>query len=886
MYRLVLLDVTARTHTALLSGLFLLSQYVLGAASYNIQTVAGSNFAGDDGPAVLALLNHVEGIAIDGQGNLYIADTIDNRVRCVSTGGTIRTIAGTGTAGFSGDGGLAIAAQLNAPYGLAVDRSGNVYIADLGNARIRKITADGRIDTIAGGGDPAAGAFADGGAATMAVLVSPRNLALDTAGNVYFSDFGGQKVYEILAKGTMLTIAGTGIAGLSSDGGSATQARLNFPAAIAIDRQGNVYIGDSENRRIRRVSGGVITTVGDTGRAGADSSLNVRGPTGMAFDSQGDLWIADSGSGQLLHLNMFGAITALPTSARDIAFDSSGNLYLADGPFVRKMTPTGVSFTVAGSGVTSFAGDGGSATIARLNYPSAVTHDSAGNLFFADQGNHRIRKISVDGMVTTVAGNGQPGFSGDGSAAILAQLNSPTAVAVDAKGSLYITDTANHRVRKVTAGGFIYTIAGKGTRGYSGDGSSATAAQIDSPDYVVVGNDGTVYFSDNGNSRVREISVAGTISTLAGNGLISTLDPRGLTLDTSNTLYIADTANSRIRKVAGIGTMVTAFDGKNGLLRAPRGVAIDSHGVLFVADSGSHQVKTIDRDGTVAVIAGDGSPQLAGDGSAAATAELNTPLDVTLDDAGNIWIADSGNNRIRKLTLGADVVTPPPPVQSIGVTNAASLLPGAIAPGEIISIFGSGIGPQIGVGAQLATAQTLAMTIGDTQVLFNGTPGALLYAQARQINVQVPYEIAGLASVDIQIFYANVAKAKFTVGVTGCAPAIFPVALNEDGRLNSDVNPAARGGILIFFATGEGLTDPDGVDGKLASAPYARPLLPVTVRVGANDAEVLYAGAAPGFAGLMQVNVRLPGGFSPSGPLPVTLRVGTVVSPAVTVTVR
>jgi sugar lactone lactonase YvrE len=333
-----------------------------------IQTVAGngtSGFSGDNGAAATATLSEPFGVAVDAVGNLYIADTSNHRIRKVDASGVITTVAGNGTESFSGDGGPATSAALNTPIGVAVDVAGNLYIADAFNNRIRKVNATGIITTVAGNGD--ARFSGDHATATSASLSAPFGVAVDKAGNLYIADTSNQRVRKVDTSGAIATVAGNGMEGFSGDGGPATRASLNFPTGVTLDRTGNLFITDQSNHRIRMVTtGGVITTV-------------------------------------------------------------------------------------AGNGDAGFSGDHAAATSTRLNLPIGTAVDAAEALYIADTSNHRIRRVSSDGMVTTVAGNGIGGFSGDGSAPTNASLKSPSGVAVDSAGNLYIADSFNNRVRKLNA---------------------------------------------------------------------------------------------------------------------------------------------------------------------------------------------------------------------------------------------------------------------------------------------------------------------------------------------------------------------------------------------------------------------------------------------------
>lgn len=297
--------------------------FVLALTSLALAQPGPSAWVGDDGPATSAVLSQAEGVAVDGDGNLYIADAVGHRVRRVSRDGMIHTVAGTGQKGYSGDGGPAKQAQLNSPYGVACDRQGNLYIADLGNARVRRVARDGTITT-----------FGDVG------LSAPRNIAIDSTGGVYFSDFNAHRVYRVDAAGGRSVIAGTGTVGYSGDGGFATAAQVAYPAGLAFDKDDNLYIADTQNHVIRRVTRGIITTFA---RAGT--------PTGLTIDLAGTLYAADVYGAQILRFTTFGAGSALGVAAHDVAFGSDGTLYVATGgPIVRKIAASGAVSTVAGGG--------------------------------------------------------------------------------------------------------------------------------------------------------------------------------------------------------------------------------------------------------------------------------------------------------------------------------------------------------------------------------------------------------------------------------------------------------------------------------------------------------------------------------------------------------
>lgn len=850
---------------------------------YVIESVAGTNEVGDGGPAIEAQIAGAEGLAVDKLGNLYIADNLDHRIRRVSlTSGVIETVAGNGHPDL-----------LDRPYG-ATFAGETLYIADFGNGLVRAIGRDGQIRIVAGSGS--AGSH---GGATSARLLGPRNVAADAAGNLYISDFMDHRVYKVSASGVIEIFAGTGNADFNGDG-PATGTHLRSPAGLAVSRDGAVYIADSGNNRIRRVAGGAVATVLGGGVGGELLS----GPTGVAVDSAGFLYVADSGNRRVLRLDPSGVVTELATaetglgSARDVAVDASGRVYVAGGRRVYRLTggeltavagcgefaaveegalavesylhaPVGVAVddygavsiaeesayrvrkiypdhrirTLAGTGAQGFSGDGGLATAARLSDPVAVVTDTLGNAWIADYAGSRVRRVRSDGLIMTVAGTGTAGFRGDGGPAELAQLNRPRGLAVDDYGALYIADSRNHRVRKVDRSGLITTVAGSGVRGYSGELGLAIRAQLDTPAAVAVGNDGSLYIAEQGNHVIRVVRPGGFVFTAAGNG---------------------------VRGYSGDGGDATAAR-----LDSPTGVAVDSSGNLYIADTGNHRIRRVALTGRIETIAGDGNPGFAGDGGSARQARLRFPTAVAVDFRGRIFVADTGNRRVRLLVGGIPPDQIVEPEGESTVLHSASYRAGPFAPGQLVSVFGNGIGP--------------------AQLRINGMPAPVLWAGSDQLNAQIPYGVVGLDTAVVEVWVNDRLHSSSTLQIRPAAPGLFTlsggtgqaIALNQDGSLNSPVNPAARGSVVVLYATGEGQTDPPGIEGAPAGMPLPRPVLPVEVRIGGLPAEILYAGCAPGFTGLMQINVRIPPGFIPAGNLRVELFIGGASSqPGVAIAVR
>ncbi len=418
-----------------------------------ITTVAGTTwtFRGDGGQAINAPLGFVSGIVMDTAGNLFAADTGNHLVVKISPTGILTVVAGNGIRGFSGDGEQGTSASLNNPQGVAVDAAGNLYVSDMSNNRIRKISPGGIISTVAGNGEQ--GFSGDEGPATSASLNLPRGVVVDATGNLYIADTINNRIRLVSPDEIISTVAGNGERGFSGDEGLATSAFLNRPFGIAMDVVGNLYVADRDNNRIRKVNPDrIISTVAGNGERG---------------------FSGDEGPATSASLNL----------PRGVAVDATGNLYVADrnNNRIRKISPGWIITTVAGTGDASFSGDGGLATSAFLDLPQGVAVDATGNLYIADTINNRIRLVSPDEIISTVAGNGTFKFGADGGPATSALLNIPASVALDAARNLYIADQVNHRIRKVNPDGIISTVAGNGERGFSGDGGPATDAKLNFP---------------------------------------------------------------------------------------------------------------------------------------------------------------------------------------------------------------------------------------------------------------------------------------------------------------------------------------------------------------------------------------------------------------------
>jgi uncharacterized protein (TIGR03437 family) len=889
----------------LLAGL-IVADHAAAQTAYTAQIFAGScpNASGKTASAVLGTSN---GIAVDAAGNIYFSDTDHHLVRKIDTTGTISTLAGICVAGFSGDGGPAAAAQLNEPYGVAVDGAGNVYVADYGNNRVRKIATDGTINTVAGNGQAQEGR--DGLPAASTPLLTPRNVAVDAAGNLYVSEFQGHRVRKVGPDGKINTVAGIGIEGYAGDNGPATQAQLYYPAGLAVDHAGALYIADFENNRVRKVSGGTITTVLGPSIRLSTGSLTLY-PVGLAADGGGTIYVATTAPG-------VGAVspaaatwtTAIPFTSGtldaaevDVAVDANGNLYASLGQQIWKAGGNAANrnpAVVAGS--STGIGDAGPATNAQLLQPWGLALDIAGNLYISDTGHERIRKVAPAGQIETEAGTGHAGFSGDNGPATNAEFNDPAGLAVDSLGNLYVADAGNLRIRQIANSGEIQTVVGCGQCGVGHEGLPGPQVPLRSPQGVCTNASGVLYIVDSAANRVLRAPANGGVSTAAGNGspgaagdggpapLAELNQPAACTLDSEGDLFIADRGNDTIRKVTPdgnistiVGTGVPGFSGDGGPAKAaalndPVGIAVTDDGNIYISDAGNGRVRKVTPDGIIHTIAGD---QAAG---------IAVPSGIALDGSGNVYVADTGKNLVWKLTPGGGSSSTqgtgtPAPNSQLAAVSAAGGQAGAVAPGELISIYGLGLGPQTGVTATLDSAGMLPSSLGGTEVQFDGTAAPILYAQMGQVNAQVPYSVVPGSNTNVVVLYNGQQVGTLALPVASTASALFPVVVNPDGSINSQSNPAPQNSIITLYGTGEGLSNGVNVAGLPApmTAPFPQPQGAVSLTVAGMPAQILFAGSAPGLVGLIQVNARTPGAFVPSGQVPVVLTVGGVSSPPIT----
>ncbi len=839
---------------ALCASIFLSSS--LHAQNRTITNFAGGGSSyGDGGPATDAMLHTLSEVATDGIGNVYIVCYSDNVIRRVDNMGTITTVAGNVSSGFSGDGGQATAAQLNAPTDIAVDASQNIYIVDRGNNRIRKVDPSGVITTFAGG---SLGSPIDVGPATDAVLDRPNSITVDKNGYVYFTEQTSNKIRQVSPSGNMTLYTQSAGSGYSGDGGPATDAQWGGMDNLTVDNDLNLYFFDFNNNVIRKISSlnGYISTFAGGGsdyNANNISALtaDLSGVTSITFDATGSMYLGDRDYAVVRMIDTNGIISTIagsvfsfgysgdggPATAAQLPFpnglatDAVGNVYVSDHDIwaVRKIaydfsgtntvcvsstttlsypvsggawsssnpsiasvnSSTGeidgisagtatISYTISGSSATTvvtvmttpdagsisgpsvvsvggsialsstqpggvwsgcnnsvgtidgsgnvsgisngsalmsytvtsscgsstatfpvtvgscvaatnistiagnhvagYSGDGGPASEAQITAPHAVVADAVGNVYVADRFNHVIRKINPSGIISTVAGTGTAGFTGDGGPASNAALNNPAGLALDGDGNLYIADMYNERIRKIDLSGNIYTVAGNGYHGGwmgapFGNGGPATDAALVYPIALAVSCSGEMYISEYGSQRIRKIDANGIISNFAGtaragyngDGIPATAadlnHPHGIALDAEGNVYIADAWNNRIRIVeattgkiytyAGNGVAAYAGDGMpkgSASLWIPWGITFDGCGNLYICDYNNNAVRVVDKaSGYLSGFAGNGQRGwgYTGDGGPATDASIYLPSGLAIDGSGNIYVADYGNNLIR-----------------------------------------------------------------------------------------------------------------------------------------------------------------------------------------------------------------------------------------------
>lgn len=614
---------------------------------------------GDGGPALAASLGFPSGLAVSPAGELYLADSNNQRVRKIDADGKITTVVGTGaTEAPLGDGGPATAAHVSVPEAIAFDASGQLYVAESGGHRIRKVDTAGVISTIAGNGVQEYSG--DGGPATAAGLDGPGPLAVDAQGRVYVGD-GTARVRRIETDGTIDTVVGTGTSGVSGDGGPATAATIGGATALTFDPAGALYLGDSQGRVRKVTPSGTISLVAGGGKPWDDGSDGVAAVTAARMDGMTDLVVATDGSlliaqsdGRVRRVGLTGLLTTVagyllnapppevPRPALDtqlagradaMVTDADGSLYLGQGNVIRKIDPSGTLSLVAGKPVAT--GEAATDPPTQIMGVHGLALDVDGTMYVTDA--WRVLRVDPSGALVRLAGKvGVDGDGGDGGPATGASLNHPGGIALDKMGGVFVADTENRRVRRIDPSGRITTVAGTGTAGAGGDGGPATAAQLTSPISVAVGRSGDLYISDRGTRSVRRVSPSGSITTVAR---FPAYVPTA----------IFDPYNP------GIGVGPLALDGADTVYTT-------------IGSAFAPQVVRLDPAGPV-VVAGNGNRGSGGDGGPATAAPLDSDS-ITFDPAGDLYVSDLMTSRIRKVG-GAGA--PAPEMHSAGYNGMGQL---------------------------------------------------------------------------------------------------------------------------------------------------------------------------------------------------------------------
>ena len=894
-----------------------------------INTVAGtgiSGFSGDNGPATSARVIPVA-VAVDGKGILYIADGLNFRIRKVDLNGTITTVAGVGTSGFAGDNGPALSALIGLVTGMAVDSAGNIYLADLSAERVRKVDTNGMITTVAGIGDY--GYIDDGLPATSSIML-PDGVAIDGFGNLFLSDINLNVVRRVdMSTGLIYTVVGNGSPGFSGDNGAATNAGLSAPAGLALDSNNQLYIADLFNARVRKVAGSVITTLAGTGSrdGGSATAAFLNFPEGLAASGTNNVLVADTGNNEARRFNIGGNISSVGQVQgvpHGVAVDSGGNFYVTDDePLVLKITPAGATSIVAGNSRDGYSGDNGPATAAMISTPTGIAVDPGNNVYFTDYNNNRIRKVTPSGTISTIAGNGRFAFSGDNGPALSAGID-PLDVAVDNNSNVYVADEINNRIRKITPGGTITTIAGNGTAGYGGDGGQATSAMLDSPSGVAVDNAGNLYIADLGNSVVRRVTAGGLITTIAGNGtaypasgdggpaISAAIAPYRVAVDSAGSVYISDSVNDRIRKltpkvVAPAGLSILSGNNQSG----NPGVALAAPVVVKVVDGTGAPVPGVIVTFTVNPVgAATVSPSPAitlNDGTASATVTLGAAS----AGAATIVASATGVAGSASFSLTATSTTVPA-ISAGGIVSAGLSTPAvqALAPNAIATVFGSKFAPDgtaIQAGPQDLVDGKIPANLAGVCVGFGTSWATAVRAPvfgvyAGQINFQVPSLPTGSSTLFVTTG-CDTPQAQTSTGVAvtiqAAAPEFFYFLHNGSGHnpiaaLNALTGayvgasgllsgltfvPAKPGDILTLFGTGFGATDPAFGAGELPGG-AGQVTAPFSVTFGGMTlaaSDILYVGVTQN-AGLYQVNLRVPDGV-PDGDQALVITVGGTASP-------
>ena len=843
-----------------------------------ITTIAGTSSIGPpDGTPALQAPVGPNLLTEDPQGNIYFLDQ-NTLIMKISPQGLVSRFAGNGILGYSGDGGPAVDASLNRPEGVFADKAGNVFITDARNFRIRKIDSNGIITTVAGNGTQ--GQSPDGTVAVNASIDVPIMLAVDAAGALYFTETGTSRVKKVSTQGILTTIAGTGQSGYSGDNGPAIAAKLNGPIGVAVDGAGGVIIADSSNYVIRRVDlSGIIRTIAGNGQYGfggdnaTATSATLGKPWTVTVDAAGNILFVDYDNARIRRIDSKGIIATvagngqiglgadnIPAVNSPLYYpfgvwpEPSGSFVIADfsNNVIRRVSSAGIITTIAGNGSKITTQRGGFAGSAIFDVAIRATLEPSGNLLVLDWVNHYLDRINLtNGTISAVAGIGRAAYNGDNIAAANSALNFPEGVTTDRSGNIYIADSFNHRIRKVDSNGIITTIAGAGRSGYSGDNGPAPAALLSVPQGLRFDAAGNLVFADSNNNAVRLITPQGIIRTIAGAGpdkagyngdnipaAQAQLNlPSDVAFDSAGNLYIADSRNHRVRRisnniittVAGTGTGGFSGDGlaTSVQLFSPNGLNFDGKGNLLIADQDNNRIRLMTPAGQLTTIVGDGQPRWAGDGGLAINASVQQPQGVVADAAGNIFIADSRNNRVREV-----LATPPAFSVSGGPLSFTAAAAGAPTSAQPLSLSSSIPGlsfsatgdPWIKISPSAAVMPTsISISVDPSQLPAGTSRGTLM--------IQSPLAVPSIVTIPVTAVISAPAAPVLTLstsaiqlsivrGAGGSAEASghFGIQNTGGGALNATVSPPQVPWLQLSTSTPVSVTPSAPADIALSTA--------------------------------------------------------------------